>query len=735
MTVHMNIRTTLMMLAATAAPIYAQASGESSAHIYSTMVGTDNAVTASINERAAAYPALAYIPADAEMVVTLNHAGPGLAAIAAMTGNSGQVPPGLYSVDGISIAFGKGLGASLACVSDIYSYAAIDGTDGVSGDISSGIEFFSEWGRVADSPASSVIRNLTAAYVRQVLASAVNAASSIKLPPMYAVISTNGTSAEPAQWKQQLLAVLTDNIGSSNPNDTRETYSANGFDGIKITINGDIIAQPASRDNEIQSTVRAAIDGRTIYVMVKQEGSDLIAIICEKAEDIQLPASPEQSILGTSKLSAADANLQNNPILLTYAAPGISATLNRMQMKPWLGMGTLLADIFTELARTPGENQDNLSAAAAGARAITNTVSSLSKNKGAASDIALVWYNDSAVEIQITSSNSTIQYTPGRLALTSLPDCPETVFYCESTPWVTPNRLTTTQLVDSVVNVLDGFVATMPQRQQTTANRKLAQVRQFLPDLKALIGAGETICSGLGNSYAFSMDNTGTYPTVLGGRPGNSHAFPRISFYAGVTDRSKLGEGWEQILTVAGNVASKLGSDPSVVRMLPIVPSATGNTTSYSVALPWFTTDFVPNVTVSDTGFTMGTSSAYNANVISSATGTMEFSGSVATLNMRALATATRGIANAMREAAGPQSPAGPARTNARRVNRRSGYITEDEYTSPRPSRSAAARRAQEVAEVAQALETAALYVQRVDVTSTSQNDTVTTRIRVKMNM
>ena len=731
MKVHMNIRTTLMMLAATAAPIYAQVSEETSAHVYTTMVGTGNAATASVNQRAAAYPALAYIPADAEMVITLNHAGPGLEVIAALTGNAGQIPPGLNTIDGISIAFGKGLGASLACVGDIYSYAAIEHTDG----IRDCMKFFSKWGRNAASPAGSVIRNLTEAYVRQMLASAVNGASSVKLPPLYAVVSTNGASVIPAQWKQQLLDVLTDNIGTSNPDDTREAFSANGFDGIKLTIPGDKVIPPYRSNDEIQTALREAIDGRTIYVMVKQEGSDLVAIMCERAEDIKLPAAPAQSILGTSKLSAADAYLQNNPILLSYAAPGISATLNRMQMKPLLGMGTLLSDIFGELSRTPGGNQETMTAAATGSRVITNAVSALTKNKGAASDMALVWYDNSAVEIQITSNSPSLKYTPGRLALTSLPDRPETILYFESSPWARPNMPTTAQLVDSVVNVVDGFIATMPQRQQAEANRNLAQAREFLPDLKALIGAGETICSGLGNSYALTIDNAGSYPAVLGGKPGNRHAFPRISYYAGVTDRSKLGEGWEQLLTVAGNVATKLGSDPSVVRMLPIVPATTGNTASYSVALPWFSTDFVPNVTVSDTGFTMGSSSAYNANIISSATGTMEFSGSVATLNMRALAAATRGIANAMREAAGPQTPTGPARATSRRVKSRGGYIAEDDYVSPRPVRTEAVRRAEEVAEVAQALETAAIYVQRVDGTATTENGTLTTRIRVKLNM
>ncbi len=731
MMVHMNIRTTLMMLAATAAPIYAQVSQETSAHVYSSMVATGNAATASISQRAAAYPALAYIPADVEMVMTLNHVGPGLVAIAAMTGSAGQIPPGLDSVDGISIAFGKGLGASLACVGDIYSYAAIEQADG----IKDCMKFFSQWERSAASPAGPVIKNLTEAYVRQVLASAVNGASSVKLPPMYAVVSTNGTSATPAQWKELLLGALTDNIGEGNPNDTREVYSANGFDGIKLTIPADEFIRASGNNNEIQTALREAIDGRTIYVMVKQVGADLVAVICEKAEDIQLADSPAQSILSTNKLSAADAYLQNSPILLSYAAPGISSTLNRIQMQPWLGMGNLISGIYSELSRTPGANQETMSAAAAGARTITNAVSTLSKNKGSASDIALVWYNDSAVEIQVTTNNSAVQYSPGRLALTSLPDRPETVFYCESSPWTMPNMPTTMQLLDSAVNLVDGFIATMPQHRQATANRKLAQAREFLPDLKDLIGAGETICSGLGNSYAFTIDNAGSFPSVLGGKPGNTHAFPRISFYAGVTDRSKLSQGWEQLLTVAGNVATKLGSDPSVVRMLPIVPSARGNTSSYSVALPWFSTDFVPNITVSDTAFTMGTSSAYNANVASSATGTMDFCGAVATLNMRALASATRGAANAMREAAAPQAPAGPARTNARRVKGRRSYIAEDEYVSPRPARSAELRRAEEVAEVAQALENVAIYVKRIDITSTTSNGAATTRIRVKLNI
>ena len=277
--------------------------------------------------------------------------------------------------------------------------------------------------------------------------------------------------------------------------------------------------------------------------------------------------------------------------------------------------------------------------------------------------------------------------------------------------------------------------------------------KAFLPELKSIFGSIQTIGDGMGNSMAITMDSAGSMPAILGGTPGNTAAMPRICFYSGVTDRAKLSEGWDGLIKTAGEIAAKLGQDPSVVNMLPIVPTTMGNAVSYSVAMPWFTPDMVPNLTVSDTAFTVGTSSNYNAEIAAAATGTTPFAGCVCSIRFAPLAKTARGIAEELKKIAKEEKAPlslgveGEAEVDTDVEDDVIAAATEDEdsedyieeedyeeedryiYKAPTP----AEERAEQADDIAEACEAVARYVDRVDGVVTVKDGTTTARVSIKL--
>lgn len=742
----MNMRTTLMLMAATMAPIYAQEPAETSAATYARLAAPATVTAATPAQRAQSYPALAYLPADTEALLSINNLGAIINTVATMAGSADSVPAELAILESLTLASGKGTMQTLEHIAAIYAMTETENEDR--------IDFFKQWGQ-GDTLAASIVRKQTEAYLANLKAQGYKSIESIKLPPVYTVLTVAPTAeATLTQWKDAALAEISD-----LPPSYGVAYEKDGFKGMKITLKGKdfitpgweidseagtIVKKPLS---ETQKLAQKAIDGRVIYVVLKQVGNTLIGITTENEADIALPAGADESVLAGDTLNKIDANLGKTNYLLGYAAPGISDMNTGIQMAPYLPIANkLIGDIFTELAAQPGKNQECWAAAARSANLLSNTICSFILSGNPTPDMVQLWGENGTLQLQYDTSPLNASYQPGKLALTALPDKPGTILYTESSPWSYNLQTDANGIIDAIISLAEGFVATLPDEAQIAAIPQMAQVKTFLPDLKALIAAGKTVSEGMGNSSALTIDSAGSMPMILGGTPGNKTAIPRICIYSGVTDRGKLAEGWQQLLTTAANIATKGGSDPSVINMLPIVPAAKGNATSYTVAMPWFTPDMVPNITVSDTAFTAGTSSNYNAEVVASATGSTPFTGCVATIKFGPLATTARGIATQLRAIADAEKA--PLTLEDSEDEEKSPvaadeeededyYIEEEDYEeedfNSYRNTSPAEERAENAENIAEALETVAKLVERLDSTSTINNGIHTIRMEAKL--
>lgn len=742
----MNMRTTLMLMAATIAPVYAQQPADSAAQVFTSLATPATATTATAAQRAAAYPSLAHIPGDVEMIFTLNQLGIISELISDATGETDM--PWMANLQGFSIAVGKGMLDTMKAIEPILQ-REVD---------------MPMAGNAVDS-VRAIMKKLAKAYEEAGKKAALDALQTAKLPPIYAVLTgTPGSEGVLSNWLDIAVSEMQSDISEDDESELREAVEINGYKGIKVRLRGDMFISTGYQYNEEtdkaeeipltaeEKAISEAIDKRYFYVLLKQQGNAIVGVICENPEAISIPTKVEDSVLATDKLTAADANLDKSPLLLSWNAPGLSAAINSLQMTPLKTLSRLTSDTFAELAATDTGKAATWKAAADGTIRLTEMVSKMLIPDGKTPDTTQLWMTDGALHVQCDAPANGTSYTPGKLALTAQAEKPSTILYLESTPYTSANLPDGNQLLDAIVNVAEGYAAT--QNDADAINAQIAMAKMFIPDVKLLCGAFKTIGSGMGNSNAIVVDNAGSMPAFLTGSKESSTSIPRIAFYSGVTDRAKLSEGWQQIITLAGEVAVKVGSDPSVVNMLPIIPTpGKDNTTTFSIALPWFTADLGPAVTVSDTAFAAGSSPAFNAEIAAAATGSVDFAGTVFSIKFDALATTARGIADELQAVAKAESepltlgvegeaPAvvteDESEESADSTEEEESYIEEEDYEeetdhyvykAPTPAET----RAESSKMIAETCENIAKFAERMDGTCTIAGEQATLRIQLKL--
>ena len=630
----MNMRTTLMLLAATVAgPVTAETPAE-----YYTALAAPAATTttATPEQRAEAMAALAYLPADCEYALSITDI-PALLATLHRTGSVQEealnfiLPKEYKLIRSVAVGGGKNNAEMLFALCSLYGnyssnsyYAAMRGI----------IYAASEQYR---STLEQVLNNAVTDNLQQ--AKATIAAT--KLAPSYGVVvltPDNQTTVQ--EW----YAALTEEMQKEAAGDEKIEYVCiNGFSGLKFTTP---INPPADFDDHFTAVLKEELSKRSFYVMLRTEGDALIAAICEDPTQLTIAATPQDSILGTDKLSTADAMLNNGLFLVSYADPRIMQGVTTLGNTAISNVINTANNMFNTMAAKGDANQSTFTKAAQATQAIAQAWAKINDEQHEQPLCAAVAWNDSAIDIDITYDNFGYTYSPAKLRLMDKAADANTIYYAESAYPASTRWPKLTDMVDAALAVTEGCIAAMPADQQGSLSVKLATFKHFLPELNDGINAFSTMLSGLDNSFALVIDKGATMPAILGGAPGNTTSFPRVALYSGVKDRAKLSEGWDALLATGAATLKKAGQNPTYINMLPILPKAVGNGMSYSISMPWFSKDLIPTLAVNDTTFVMGSSETLNAEIMKSATGTVDFPGMVCTIKFAPLADMLQDIAD-----------------------------------------------------------------------------------------
>lgn len=180
-----------------------------------------------------------------------------------------------------------------------------------------------------------------------------------------------------------------------------------------------------------------------------------------------------------------------------------------------------------------------------------------------------------------------------------------------------------------------------PQMAQFTQMAKMFDT-QFRPDAVALWDAFSGDFGGaLGKERACVVDLNGAVP-ALPGLPSNvvdQGKFPRISIVAPVADRAKLAASWQTMNTSITAILAKISemTGQQIPMQKPISSDKNGFTTWF-FALPFFSDDFIPSVTVGDKWFAASTSKNQALDLVNKAAKNADApTGLCFTLNFKAL--------------------------------------------------------------------------------------------------
>ncbi len=735
----MNIRTTLMLMAATVAgPVSAQQPAE----VYTALAAPATA-TATAAQRAEAMPALAIMPADCELCFTFTDIPAfieKLHAVGAIDDEDyAELPDEIKAINSFALAGGKGMSATFSTIMGLYNcYSAGDMMPALKQIVAEAAPQYKE-------TLKAEVENAIAANTQDFK----NLLAQGKIAPAYAVLVANpGYESMLAEWYEALISEIEAEVSME---DGFEYTTINGYSGLKVQLPEEE-SQPSPWADEFETAFVQEAVKRTLYVLFKLEGDKIIAVVCEDPTQINTAATAEESILGTDKLAKADSKLNQGLQMAFYASAEATNPYSTENGQDFIKLGKTAQAMFTALAGKADANQATFAAAAKSMGTLINAWTGLTNHTATQPTTASISWNDADIDIDIYSDNMGYTAKPAKLSLLSKAADPNTILYTESaytTGCPLPELAT---LIDAGVEIAEGVIALAPEDEQASAAMQMAMVKGFLPEAKEAVNALSTVVSGLDNTYGIVIDNAATMPVLLGGKPGNTTEFPRVAFYSGVSNRAKLSEGWDALLAVAGKVAEKVGYPSTTVNMLPIAPKMLGNATSYSIALPWFSEDLVPNLTVTDTAFVVGSSSTLNAELATAATGTLEFPGAVCSIKFAPLATMLRSLADDMADRAEAEAAAAPEKQPATEpvvvieddeddaeFDEEADYVDEDDFDEEEiyayhyREESPAERRAEKFENAADVAEAAAEHVESFNAIYTMEGTDARMRIQVKL--
>ena len=735
----MNIRTTLMLMAATVA---GSVCAQQPAEVYTALAAPATA-TATAAQRAEAMPALAVMPADCDVCFTFTDIPAFIGHLHTMGAiddeDYADMPDEVKAINSIALAGGKGMSATISTLMKLYNcYSA--------GEIMPALK------QIVAESAPQYKDTLKAEVEKAITANADDFKALLaqgKIAPAYGVLVVNpGYEAMIAEWYETLQSELEEGAADE---DGLEYVTVDGFSGMKIQMPEEE-AEPSPWADEFETAFTQEAVKRTLYVLFKLEGNKIIAVVCEDPAQINTAATAEESILGTDKLAKADAKLNQGLQMAIYASAETTSAYSMENGGDFTKVGKTAEAMFTALAAKADANQATFAAAAKSMGTYINAWTALTARAATKPTAAYISWNNTSIDLDIYSDNAGYAAKPAKLSLLNKAADSNTIFYAESA-YTTGSPLPELgTLIDAGIEIADGVIALSPQEEQASAAMKMAMVKGFLPEAKEAVNALSTVISGLDNTYALVVDNKATMPALLGGKPGNTTAFPRVAWYSGVGNRAKLSEGWDSLLAVAGKVAEKVGYPSTTVNMLPIAPKMVGNATSYSVAMPWFSEDLVPNLTVSDTAFVVGSSSALNSELAETATGTLDFPGGVCTIKLAPLATMLRSLADDMADRAEAEAAAAPKQEVAdepvvviaddeddAEFDEDEDYVDEDDFDEEEiyayhyREESPAERRAGQFEELADMAEGVAEYVDSINAIYTTEGSDLRMRVQVKL--
>lgn len=500
----------IALIAATAAlPLGAQATAPAAPAAI-----TAPAADSLLQQRVAAHPALAAIPADAEFVLSIDNIGTaaeGLAKLGLLDASDVELA---RQPKGISLALSPQFVSLFADLIPLYAdfnamYIQLEK------DISAGSDTEEQVSQI--EAIQSQITGKLAAAVKKI----------DKVGPVYAVLSMD------SQYNADLAASYDQVLQEFKGSESVEYVEINGFKGIKLT------AQIPDSDEELKE-LAAALNGRSIYILSKLVGDTLVIGLAENPEDIRPAATPAESILATDKLAKGDKALGQRSYLSCYSGANLVNTLNEMNK-----IGPMRDSLWQTIQATYLKRLKPETAAACtrGVEMVMAELKKLDKSQAAKHPaFAHLWQDDSAIHFELEGDACGYSYEPAKCLGCGL-DTKDAPFYLETSPMRFPNPINVPNLVRGLSSAAPLITTLVVDGSEEAAERSYQNQQEPVVKevLDSSLKAFETLGSGICGADLIYVSPEGGF-----------------SYASSVKDRNAVVSGFTQLIDVSNILSDGL---------------------------------------------------------------------------------------------------------------------------------------------------------------------------------
>lgn len=579
----MKLSSSLIALAATVAPIYAQQGAATPLVDTMAAVQAPAAPKASVAQRAAALPALALMPQDVTFFFStgVNDVTTGWARDLGTEGPA-------------SVAFGATTGSMEISMKYLLAVSAALNVD----------------------PYGSAIEKAVIEVAKETAGQ--------KITPGYLVITAS--PSEISQIHEQFTEACKE--AAEEGGRGISAVQVAGLTGICVDCD---MAFASDKSQDIPESLRAVYQGRKLNVVGGVRGNAFVIALAQDAADIKVPASADESVLATDKLSDTDKCIDKNVLGYAYVAPELVsswcktyAAMFESQIQSMLTLFTKHADITPEQEAALSKPVDQLTALMVGMYKpyFNCTV-----------PMTMTAWMDGDFHMEITGDASGVTVESALLKHVAMAQDPSTTLYVESAKTSNPALPPVAEVYDSLESLafaLADICGDEPQVQQGVAFYQVLR-----PHIMEAGRGLATIGDGLSGHASFVLRE-------------NPNVFVEGALSLGVTNRAKLREGWQMTLKAVGDGMGAFGLNPEMVNTLPVMakPGPTGSD-CYGLVLPVaMPKGLAPNIMLNDTALVFGSNEEVSGKMMETSSATANFPGGVFSFNPASAARIAQALAD-----------------------------------------------------------------------------------------
>lgn len=543
-------------------------------------------------QKATFLPAAALLPADTDSFMVLSNVDRVLKRFGV------DASPELAAVNGIeSVA----VGISDEAVTLLQTLVNQMGQGQMFG--SSNMLLAGEWNARATEPVKAVIQELLDGVKQATEQKIQNMAQQVTVKPVYFAVTVKPDTIPAMQMMVGMLA------GQLSQGDLRNMVECNGFKGVKLP--GFSAPLPDGTERKVDA-----------YLMYRMQGASLQVVLCGDPSQAKAPANAAESVLGRAEL------LNSRLSRKTVVVISTSASFNNIcGGTPELDNAVdFVASVFRKLAAdSPAFGRSGVYAAE-GLEFLKQQLNQLSPDTDSPSQL-YVWL-DKSLHLEMVQDAAGMKFAPATMKQPAQLVNPDVAFYLESAPIIGTPQPDLPGILGAAGAVANAVVQTFEEPYRAKRQAELDKVLSYRSDVLALADAVTTLGSGLTGSSTVVVTVPSSTQTV------------EAAWYSPVSNRAALADAWQQMMAIGERMQTRAGKSGKCEQPSSVV---IGDATAYAMSVPAECecplAGMNPGVLVSNTDFVLGTTTAFNEAVLSTATGTMPLPGCV--MQLRVLPAAT----------------------------------------------------------------------------------------------